>query len=381
MSTNDYEKIALSLPTITGDEVTEIAATLRDGWLAPAGPTLKAFEDALCAATGFKHCVCVSSGTAALHLILKSLAPPKGSRIWTSTLTFVGGVSAAYHMGLELVFLDVASDSWTLCPVLLEESLSKAKRNGDLPFAIISTDLYGQSCDIDTIAALCDTFGVHFISDSAEGLGALYKGRHAGRGTKAAALSFNGNKIISTGGGGAVLTDDVDIADHVRKLSQQARENVIWYEHVEIGFNYRMSSLAAAAGIAQIKHLPSFVAKRRSIFSGYSARLQHVPEISPMPVPTWSEPTHWLSVFTLSQHHGWDDVMRIVNAMSKAGIETRPAWKPMHLQPAFASCRAILNGTSEYVFNRGICLPSSQSLTESEQDRVVDVLVDSIRKA
>jgi dTDP-4-amino-4,6-dideoxygalactose transaminase len=370
--------IFLSPPTITGKEIERLRETLESGWLAPAGPAIDEFEARLRRITGFSHAVAVASGTAALHLILAGLRPPPGSAVWSSTLTFMGGIGPAHHMGLALKFFDVSPGSWTVDPALVARELDAHAASGQLPFALIATDLYGQPCDMDELAAACARHGVHLLADSAEALGADYKGRHAGKGARAAVLSFNGNKIVSTGGGGAVLTDDEYLAQRVKYLSTQAREPVPWYEHVEVGFNYRMSALAAAAGLGQLDHLDDFVAKRRANFGAYARAFAGSPQISMMPETRHSASTHWLTTLTFAEPLGWDQVKAAVAALAARRIEARPLWKPMHMQPVFKNSAVVGGAVAESIFERGMCLPSGHALTEARIAEIAGIVLESL---
>lgn len=366
-------KIFLSAPDITGRERQLVTEVFDSNYIAPAGAMLKRFEEDICRYTGFAHGVALSSGTAALHLALHVVGVGPGDEVWTTSMTFIGGASPITYLGATPVFFDLSADHWTIDPILLEAELKHAAKAGRLPKAILPTDLYGQSCDLDRITALCNEYSVKLVIDSAEAVGAFYNNRHAGSGSHCAILSFNGNKMMTTSGGGMLISNDKEIVDKARYLSTQARQPVSHYEHTEIGYNYRLSNVCAAIGVGQLEQIESKVEKRRAHFNGYVQAFADTPGIDFMPEPKGYRSTRWLTCLTLSKE------MRITRqdiqaACEAAEIEVRPLWKPMHMQPAFKGTRMIGGSVCEDLFDRGMCLPSGSGMSVSDQDRVIDAI-------
>ncbi len=366
--------ILLSPPHLTGEEMPALAATLQSGWVAPAGPAPAAFEAALAEATGLPHVLALASGTAALHLGYRCLGLERGDEVWTATLTYVATIAPAVQMGARPRFLDVSPESWTLDPDLLERELARAARAGRLPRAVVPVDLFGQSCDLDAILPLCERWGVPVLCDSAEALGATRRGRPAGQGARMAAFSFNGNKIVTAGGGGALASADAALIAEARSLANQAKRPAPHYEHETTGYSYGLSSVLASLGLAQLGALRSRVAARRAIFERYRANLGDLPGIGFMPEPAWSQGTRWLTVILLDPSLGAPGREAAREALAAAGIESRPVWKPMHLQPAFRGAPRAGGTVAAALFERGLCLPSGSALTILEQDRVIGLL-------
>jgi pyridoxal phosphate-dependent aminotransferase EpsN len=370
----DPHRILLSPPQLTGGELASLQTTLDSGWVAPAGPVPAAFEAAIASVTGFQHVLAVASGTAALHLGYRILGITAGDEVWTATLTYVATIAPAVQMGARPRFLDVSAESWTLDPGLLERELARAARRGRLPRVVVPVDLFGQSCDLDTIRGLCDRWGVPVLCDSAEALGAMRRGRHAGLGARLAGFSFNGNKIVTAGGGGALASDDPGLIAEARHLATQAKEPAPHYQHETTGFSYGLSSILAAVGLAQLGALASRVAARRAIFEAYVAGLGDLPGIGFMPEPAWSRSTRWLSVVTFDPRCGGPDREAARRALAEAGIEARPVWKPLHLQPVFRGAPQAGGAIAAGLFERGLCLPSGSGLSAAEQGRVIATL-------
>ncbi len=370
--------IWLSPPHLAGGEMAALQATLESGWVAPAGPVPAAFETAIAEATGFPHVVAVASGTAALHLAYRCLDLQPGDEVWTTTLTFVASIAPAVQMGARPRFLDVSPESWTLDPNLLAEALAKAGRAGKLPRAVVPVDLYGQCAELDTIRAICDRWGVAVLSDSAGGMGALHHGRHAGRGAQLAAFSFNGNKIITAGGGGALASEDAGLIARARHLATQAKEPGPHYQHETTGFSYGLSSVLAAVGLAQLPALESRVQARRALFEGYRRGLAGLPGLRFMPEPAWARSSRWLTALLVNPAEFGADRETIRHALAQAGIESRPVWKPLHLQPVFRGA-GLLGGKGRSsvaadLFEHGLCLPSGSALSASDQARIIGII-------
>lgn len=371
------DRIFLSAPDISGRERELVNSVFDSNYIAPAGEMLNQFEADMCAYTGAKYAVALSSGTAALHLALQIAGIGEGDEVWTSSMTFIGGASPIIYRRATPVFFDLAEDSWTIDCDLLEEELHKAASAGKLPKAIVPTDLYGQSCDIDRLVQLGNEFDVQIIIDSAEALGAKYNGRHAGTGGHSAILSFNGNKMITTSGGGMLISDNQDVVDQARYLSTQAREPVVHYEHVNIGYNYRLSNVCAAIGVGQLEQIESKVARRRAIFDRYVEAFADLALISFMPEPQGRRSTRWLTCISVDEDSDSSSA-EIQAACDDANIEVRPLWKPMHMQPVFAGTRFVGRGFCEDLFVKGLCLPSGSGMTDEQQHRVIDTVRQSI---
>ena len=372
-------RLLLSPPDVGPRERELLLAAFDSGWIAPVGPDLDAFEVELAAATGRSHAVALASGTAALHLALVVLGVGPGDDVLVPTLTFAATANAVTYVGARPVFLDVEVGDWTLDPELVADHLATRARTGErLPAAIIPVDLYGHCADYDRLAAIAAEYDVPVIADAAEALGASRSGRPAGSFGVLAACSFNGNKTITTSGGGALVTDDAELAAHARKLATQAREPVLHYEHREIGFNYRMSNLLAAVGRGQLEGLDAKVARRREINATYRAALEGSAGVAFPTAAAGSDPSWWLTCLTLDPEVAGADRDGLIAALDAADIEARPVWKPMHLQPVFADLPTVGGAVAAAAFAHGVCLPSGSSLTPVEQDRVVDVLRDEL---
>lgn len=362
------DRIFLSPPDAGQADRDALVRAFDSGWIAPAGPDLVAFEEECAAACGRAFGVAVSSGTAALHLALVAMGVGPGDDVVVSTFTFAASVNAIAYVGATPVLIDSDEATWNLSPELLEEELAIRERP---PAAAIVVDLYGQCADYDRIIPLLESYGVPLIGDAAEALGASCGERPAGSFGVCSAVSFNGNKIITTSGGGMFLTDSEEQATRVRRLATQAREPVVHYEHRDVGYNYRLSNLLAAMGRAQLADLDRRVARRREIFARYADALAGVEGIRFMPEAPYGRANRWLTCITIDRALGFvPEDLRLW--LEEDDIESRPTWKPMHLQPVFAGCPARVDGTSERLFRTGLCLPSGSALTAADQDRVIE---------
>jgi dTDP-4-amino-4,6-dideoxygalactose transaminase len=367
--------LLLSPPHLAGGELDRVRDTLEAGWLAPAGPAPAAFEDALATTTGMQSVLATASGTAALHLGYRVLGVAPGDEVWAPAMTFVASVAPAVQMGATPRFLDVVETGWTLDPGLLAEELSKAARRGRLPRVVVPVDLYGQCCDLDAIVAACDRWGVPVMCDSAAAMGATQRGgRHAGRGARLAAYSFNGNKIVTAGGGGALAGDDAALLARARQLAGQAKEAWPHYEHETTGYTYGLSSVLAAVGLAQLPALPARVARRRDVFARYVAGLADLPGTGFIAEPAWGRANRWLTVLLIDPAPFGADREVVRRVLQAAGIESRPAWKPLHLQPAFRDAPQVGGATAAALFERGLCLPSGTGMSDADQARVIDLI-------
>jgi dTDP-4-amino-4,6-dideoxygalactose transaminase len=368
------DRLWLSPPDQAGTEQLLLAQAVASNWIAPAGPALGDFEEAIAGITGIPHVVALSSGTAALHLACHLAGVRPGDGVWTSTLTFVATITGACQLGARPGFLDVDTVTWTLDPTLLEEALREAARHNRLPRAVIAVDLYGQPADMARIGAACAAHGVTLIADSAEGFGAMQRGRHAGCGARMTAFSFNGNKILTCGGGGALASPDAALIERARHLATQAREPAPHYEHVELGYNFRLSNLLAAVGVAQLGDLDRRVERRRTIFDRYVQGLASLPGIGFMPEAPWARASRWLTVLQVDAEKFGAPAEAIRAMLEAHNIESRPVWKPMHLQHVFRDAYCIGGRVAESLFARGLCLPSGSGMSDSRQDRVVEAI-------
>ena len=367
-------RIFLSPPHMGGREQVLVQEAFASNYIAPLGPMVDAFEREFSAYIGIPHCVALSSGTAAMHLALRELGVGPGDEVLASTLTFIASVSPVTFLGAQPVFMDCDRQSWCLDPELLAAELAAAAQRGKLPKVVIPTDLYGQACDLDRLLVICQPYGVPVVCDSAEAVGTRYKERHAGTRARAAVYSFNGNKIITTSGGGMLASDDKHLIDRARHLATQAREPAPHYEHKEIGNNYRMSNLLAAVGRGQLEVLDERVNRRRGLCTRYQEAIGHLPGVSFMPEPAYGRCTRWLTVIQLDPAQARRTPEQVRLALEADNIEARPVWKPMHLQPVFAGCRQVGGAVAEECFARGLCLPSGSSMSDADQERVIAIL-------
>ncbi len=368
------DRIYLSPPHLSGHEQQYVGEVFASNWIAPLGPQVDAFEAEFAATVGASHALALSSGTAALHLALIHQGVGPGDEVLVSTLTFSASANPIVYLGARPVFVDSELVSWNLDPALVCEVIQRKARLGKPPKAIILVHLYGQSADLDPILEVCARYGVAVIEDAAEALGATYRGRSPGTLGWAGAFSFNGNKIITTSGGGMLVSEDGEFIAHARKLAQQARDPAPHYEHSEIGYNYRLSNVLAGIGRGQLEVLGERVRRKREIFAAYRQLLGDLPGIAFMPEAPWGIATRWLTVLTVDPAHFGATREDIRQALEAENIESRPLWKPMHLQPVFRDCEAVGGAVSERLFEDGLCLPSGTALREADLERVAEVV-------
>lgn len=367
------QRIFLSPPFIGDDEKRAVLDALDGGWVAPAGPDLDAFEREVAARAGRSYAVGVSSGTAALHLSLIALGVKRGDAVLCPTMTFVATANAIRYVGAEPVFVDSDVNTGNISPDLLQSASRELQSSGVKISGVIAVDFLGKSADYEPIMELCEEHDLFLLADSAESIGASYRGRPAGNFGDAAIFSFNGNKIITTSSGGMVVTDDENLAQRVRYLSTQAREPAIHYEHTEVGYNYRLSNILAAVGRAQLRKLDDFIAKRKELRERYRAVFADVGGVEVFGAPD-ADDNFWLtSVVVEPEKAGWT-AASLQQHLDADGIESRPLWKPMHLQPLYESCRAFVDGSSEKLFTEGLALPSGAGLTDTQWKRVQNSL-------
>jgi len=371
------ERIYLSPPDMSAAERAALLAAFDSNWIAPLGPDVDAFERELANCVGVRDAAALSSGTAALHLALVLLEVGPGDEVWTATLTFAATANAIRYVGATPVFIDSERESWNMDPALLREALHEASARGALPKALIVVDLYGQCADYAAILSTCQEYGVPVIEDAAEALGATYRGKPAGSFGAIGVLSFNGNKIMTTSGGGALVSEDAALVERARHLASQARQPLPHYEHEEVGYNYRLSNLLAAVGRAQLGRLAELVERRREINRRYRAALEGIDGITFLPEARGGHSTCWLTCVLLDENRLGVGPEQVREHLEAHNIEARPVWKPMHLQPVYRDCRMVGGAVAEDLFRRGLCLPSGSTLSSDALQRVVDAFLEN----
>lgn len=374
-------RIYLSPPHLGELEQQYVAEAFASNWIAPLGPQVEAFQREFAATIGSEHALAVSSGTAALHLALQLVGVGPGHEVFVSTLTFAASVNPIRYLGATPVFVDSERHSWNVDAELLVEALDERARTGRLPKAVVVVHLYGQSADLDPIVAACTKYQIPLIEDAAEALGATYKGRSVGTFGRAGIFSFNGNKIITTSGGGMLVSHDARLIAHAKKLATQARDPAPYYEHSQIGYNYRMSNVLAAIGRGQLRVLQDRVEARRRNFAYYAEALGDIPGIELMPEAEWGTHTRWLTTAVVNPEELGVTRDELLSCFEDENIEVRPVWKPMHLQPVYRSFPSLGGEVAQDLFERGLCLPSGSSLTEADRERVVRVVRQVARRA
>ena len=371
-------KIYLSPPHLGVEERKLLLDAFDSNWIAPLGPHVDAFEQEMAKYLGINHAAALSSGSSALHLALKILGVKEGDKVLCPSLTFVASANVILYENATPVFVDVDSKYWTIDLSSLENAINKYN-----PKALISVDLYGQSCDYDAITDLCDKYNVALIEDAAEAMGSEYKNQKCGSFGQMGILSFNGNKIITTSGGGMLFSNDESVIDKARFLATQAREPAIHYEHKELGYNYRMSNLLAAVGRGQLQVLDNRVKTRRKIYQRYFDALSHIEGLDFMPEAPNSKSNRWLTTLTVDPQKTGINRTQIIEALEKENIESRPVWKPMHLQPLYKDCDYVAvnkEDVSSKLFKNGLCLPSGSNLNRDDQNRIIDIVLETLKK-
>ena len=366
---------------MSGEELELVKEAFATNWIAPLGPHVDAFEKEFASYLGVPHAAALSSGTAAIHLSLRLLGMQPGDEVICPTLTFSASANPIAYEGGHPVFIDSEPRSWNLDPTLLAEELAACAARGKLPRAAIVVDLYGQCADYDPIIETCARYGVPIIQDSAEALGASYRGRKAGAQGRLGVFSFNGNKIITTSGGGMLVSEDARLIEGARFLATQARDPAPHYQHSQIGFNYRMSNVLAGIGRGQLQALPRRVAARRKNFARYQEALGALPGIEFMPVADHGEPNGWLTCLTIDPAKFGATREDVRLALEAENIESRPVWKPLHLQPVFSRCRTRGGEVAAHLFERGLCLPSGSSLGAADHARVCHLIRETHRQS
>ncbi|MBF2004328.1 MAG: aminotransferase class I/II-fold pyridoxal phosphate-dependent enzyme [Chlorogloeopsis fritschii C42_A2020_084] len=367
--------ILLSTPHIGDRELEFVKEAFDTNWIAPVGPHIDAFEEEFCQVTGADYAAALASGTAALHLALQLVGIERGDEVFCSTLTFAASANPIVYLGAKPVFIDSDRTSWNMNPDLLQEALEKRARIGKLPKAVIVVHLYGQSADIDPILKACNQYDIPLIEDAAEALGATYKGRSPGTFGRIGIYSFNGNKIITTSGGGMLVSNNSQLVAKARFLATQARDPAPHYQHSEIGYNYRLSNVSAGIGRGQLRVLKERVASRQRNFRSYASTLGILPGIEFMPEANYGCATRWLTCLTIDPKAFGADREQVRLALAAQQIESRPVWKPLHLQPVFAECECFGGAVAENLFTHGLCLPSGSNLTDQDLERVIDEII------
>lgn len=370
------KRIFLSSPHMSGNEQKYIQEAFSTNWVAPLGPNVDTFEKDLASYVGSKYASATVSGTSAIHLALRLLNVGKGDTVFCSSLTFAASCNPILYQGATPVFIDSDYKTWNMSPKALKKAFEMEKQ---LPKAVIVVHLYGQSADMKEIKSICDSYNVPIIEDAAESLGATYNGQQTGTFGKYGIFSFNGNKIITTSGGGMLVSDDEDGIKKSRFLATQARDNAKYYQHSEYGYNYRMSNIVAGIGRAQLEVLNERIAKKKEIFNSYQEQFKDMDEIEMMPICNYGKPNYWLSVMTVLPVTTVTPI-DIIEALEKENIESRHVWKPMHMQPLYKDAKfysSLEDGSvSQDLFERGVCLPSDTKMTDEE----LKLVAKTIRK-
>lgn len=361
------KRIFLSSPHMSGNEIKYIEKVFESNYIAPLGEYVNKFEESIKNYVNIENALAVTSGTAAIHLALRVLGISKNDDVLASTFTFIGSINAILYQGANPVFIDSDEQSWNLSPKLLNKYLCECEKK---PKALIITHLYGMSADIEKIADICKLHGIYLIEDAAESLGAIFKGKHTGTFGDFGVYSFNGNKILTTSGGGMLISHNKDWIEKAKFYSTQAKEPFIHYEHLEYGYNYRMSNVLAAIGVGQMEVIEERVLKKREIFGWYKECLQDVKEITLMPELEGTRGNRWLTALLFE----YSDYNKIMKALEEVNVESRPLWKPMHIQPLFKDSKAIIDGTSENLYKKGLCLASSTTMTKDDVTMICNVI-------
>ena len=365
------KRIFLSAPHMSGNELKYIEKVFESNYIAPLGEYVNKFEESIKSYTRAENVLAVTSGTAAIHLALRVLGVGAGDDVLASTFTFIGSVNAILYQGANPVFIDSDKESWNLSPKLLNKYLLECEKK---PKALIVTHLYGQCADIEKIADICKLHGVYLVEDAAESLGATYNSKHTGTFGDFGIYSFNGNKILTTSGGGMLISSNKEWIDKAKFYSTQAKEPFIHYEHFEYGYNYRMSNVLAAIGVAQMEVIEERVAQKRMIFEWYKEFLTNIDEITFMPELPNSRGNRWLTAILFEK----TDYNKIMKVLEDINVESRPLWKPMHMQPLFQDVKKYVDGTSEELYKHGLCLASSTTMRKNDVQMICDTIIKNL---
>lgn len=377
-------RIFLSSPHMSGSEMKYIEEAFQTNWITSIGANIDAFEAEIANLVGSEEAVAVSSGTAAIHLALSILNVTKGDKVFCSSLTFVASANPILYQDAEPVFIDSEPETWNMSPQALERAFSEAFQSGKLPKAVIIVNLYGQPAKMNELLAICNHYQVPIIEDAAESLGATYQGKASGTFGDFGVYSFNGNKIITSSGGGMLVSNNKELLEQARFLASQAKDEAPHYQHSVVGYNYRMSNILAGIGRGQLEYLTHRVETRRFIFKRYFEELNHLPGLSFMPELAKTRSNRWLTSFTLNENEAKTSVQHLISCLAEENIEARPVWKPLHSQPLFQNSRYYPHkqeeSVSDQLFKNGICLPSGSNMTEEEQTRVIDVIQNTLQQ-
>jgi len=378
------KRIYLSPPFLGGMEIKMVQNALESNWIAPLGPDVDAFEKEMASYLGLNHAVALSSGTSALHLALIILGIQENDHVFCSDLTFISSANVIVYEKAIPIFIDCDEETWNLSPDALERAFFTADKEKKIPKALIVTDLYGQSADYSAIYEICQRYNVPIIEDAAESLGAVYKNQKCGTFGEMGIISFNGNKIITTSGGGMLVSNNKNYIDKARFLATQAREKEIHYEHKELGYNYRMSNILAALGRGQLKVLKERVRRKREIFKNYETELSSIKGVKFMPEAEFGKCTRWLTTLTIDPQKNDIKISALIDELENNNIESRPIWKPMHLQPLYRNNDYYTlkenKSVSKDLFYNGICLPSGSNLSLEEQERVISIIKNYLKR-
>lgn len=380
----ENKRIYLASPHMGGLEEVFVKEAFDTNWIAPLGANVDGFEKELSEYVGSKTGAALSSGTAAIHMALKAVGVEKGDKVFCSSLTFAASCNPIIYEGGIPVFIDSEPESHNMSPVALEKAFKDYEEKGEMPKAVIVVNLYGQSADMDKIIEICKKYNVPIIEDAAESLGATYKGKHSGTFGEYGIYSFNGNKIITTSGGGMLVSNNEEGIARVRFWSTQARDKARHYEHTELGYNYRMSNIVAGIGRGQLRVLEDRIVKKKEIFETYKEAFKDIEDIEMMPVCEYGEPNYWLTTITLNENSKVKP-LDIILALEKENIESRPIWKPMHIQPYYKEYDFYSHNddeisVSEDIFNRGVCLPSDTKMSDHDMNRVIRIIKNLFQK-
>nr|WP_068129992.1 aminotransferase class I/II-fold pyridoxal phosphate-dependent enzyme [Nosocomiicoccus ampullae] len=371
-------KILLSSPHMGGTEVKYVQEAFDTNWIAPLGKNVIEFENQVKKFTGSNAACALSSGTAGIHIALDLLGVQQGDVVFCSSLTFIASANPILYLGAKPVFIDSDLESWNMSPIALEKAFKAYEEKGKLPKAVVIVNLYGQSAKMDELMAICDNYNVPVVEDAAESLGALYKGKMSGTFGKFGVFSFNGNKIITTSGGGMIVSDDEEMIQKALKKATQARDQAVHYQHSEVGYNYRLSNISAGIGRGQMEVLEQRINEKREIFNRYEEALGAIDGIEMMPELENTYHNRWLSTMIIDSEKFGVSVLEIIEHLAKNNIEARPVWKPMHMQPLFEKCDYFSEekDNSKYLYENGICLPSDTKMTVEQQEFVINEIKD-----
>lgn len=379
---NVLSKIYLSSPHMSGNEQQYIEDAFTTNWIAPLGTNVDAFESEVAQYVGVEGAVALSSGTAAIHLALRLIGVSKEDTVFCSSLTFVASANPILYLGAQPVFIDSEPYSWNMSAKALKKALIEADKKGELPKAVIIVNLYGQSADYDELLNLCNQYEIPVVEDAAESLGATYKGKKSGSIGHYGIFSFNGNKIITTSGGGMLVSNDIVALEKARFWATQARDQAVHYQHSELGYNYRLSNVLAGIGRGQLQVLDDRVTSRRQVFNKYYEVFSSVEGINFMPECEYGHSTRWLTAVTIVPEKVGITAVEIIRKLAELNIEARPVWKPLHLQPLFRDNLYYAHSNysvSDELFNYGLCLPSGSNISEDEQNRIITALLNCIK--